>query len=370
MRLVEVDTPALLKEFKNFPKLIYAGDPNFRQISGEYISILMSAVSAFRIRARARAYMGTDDNDNFICRFILLRDNQMPHRVVVCAFEAIPGLQGVGDFVMAAALYFQPSADSIVIGLNGHLNYGGGILLNHFEEPPLYDTNYNPSYYADYFSEYAPHYLSTFLFPLAKTIPLAQRFERTMSESGISVRCFNKRKAVEDVALYTRLNNICFADHFLWTERKKEEDEEMFFHIFDYLQSENILFAEKNGHAIGFLMWVPDFNKACSRRRASLPASLRWRDPAKASGRKCRLYELAVLPAYRNSPALPLLLTTFSRLAIDSGFTQCEGGFILESNTDSMLTAKRYIERMTGSVPEAYRRLALFYAQKGDPCWI
>lgn len=369
MRLVEADRPALLKEFRGLPRAIYGNDPNYRKISGEYVPVLMPGASAFSIRSGARAYLGADDDGRFVCRFILLRDERTPRRVVVSAFESLPGLPGIGDFVMAAARRFEPSADSIVIGLNGHLNYGAGILLNRFEEPPLYDTNYNPPYYADYFRGFTPLHLSTFLVSLAAALPLAGRLERDMGGSGIAVRRFDGRRARGELALYTRLNNECFADHFLWSDRAPEEDAQMFSHVLGFLKPENLLFAEKDGQAIGFLMWMPDFNKACPRRSASLPESLRWRNPARAAKGKCRLYEIAILPKHRNSPALPLLLSAFARFAAESGFERCEGGFILDSNIDSMLTAKRYIERMTGSAPEAYRRFALFYAQKGDPCW-
>lgn len=140
------------------------------------------------------------------------------------------------------------------------------------------------------------------------------------------IRLYDQSHMDEELSLYTRLNNICFEQHPFWTPRREAEDRELFQTMFSSLNSRHLLFAERGGKPAGFLAWFPDYN--CT------------------TGTRCRLYEIAVTPEERNSEVLPLLFCSFVQYAVEEGFTECEGGFILQTNTASTATARRYIDRV------------------------
>ena len=61
--------------------------------------------------------------------------------------------------------------------------------------------------------------------------------------------------------LYNDLNNDAFSDHVFYYKRDPDEDLELFKNFKPLLKSENLLFVEKKGKAVGFMLWYPDFNE-------------------------------------------------------------------------------------------------------------
>ncbi len=370
MKLTPVDGPVLRRAFDTLPRAVYAQLHQFRSIGLDYAAILLSTTSAFSRRCASKPYLILDDAGRALCRFILCLDSERPEAVMLAAFEALSGLEGakLRALIREAIRSEFPQAGQALIGLNGHLNYGAGFLLNRFEEVPLFDTNYNPPYYHDYFPGFRQRLLLTYAMQLEKTVAVADRIEKVFSRSGISIRPFKTSRARAEIELYTQLNNACFAGHEFWTERKVDEDWEMFEHSLPYIEPGHYLLAEKEGKPIGFLLWLPDYNRACSTW-AGLPLSLRWKNKAKPAQARCRLYEIAVLPEERRGPALALLMASFARRALAQGYNFCEGGFILDSNQESLATARRYSERSAGYLPEPHRQLAFYQAGMEESCW-
>jgi hypothetical protein len=92
--------------------------------------------------------------DDVAGRFTLIHDQKLPDYVQVSFFEAQPGLSGVAKLIVEKACSAFPHCKRIVIGLNGHLNYGAGILTSNFGEAPVFGLPYNREYYQDYFPDF------------------------------------------------------------------------------------------------------------------------------------------------------------------------------------------------------------------------
>ncbi len=286
----------------------------------------------------------------------------MPDFVQVAFFEAIPGLSGVVDGLIVAARAMHTGAAKLLIGLNGHLNYGAGILLDRYDEPPVFGLPYNPPYYADYFSGLFCRTCISYRFPLKGIYDWARRAAGTFDTHRVTVRFLNKHHLRREIELYTYIDNQTFSNtpYWYWSNRDPEENFELFSPFRFLMKEEDLLFAELDGKPVGFLLWYPDFNGLVpAGKDIGLGALLRYkfRNPLRAT----RLAEVAVLPEFRKFPVMATLLLKSLPTVEARGYETCEGGFIFEENRASVAMTERYIVR-GGHRLEPYRHYGMYEA--------
>ncbi len=390
IRTQRVESRSDWKRFLDIPAAVYAGNPFARSTEEDLVHLLARPASVFYRHARVESRL-------ILCgahpvgRFSLIADANMPGTVQVAFFEAIAGLSRVSGCIRAAARAFAPDAHRLVVGLCGHLNYAAGFLASRFDEPPVFGLPYTPPWYLDYFADMQAHSMVSFRFHNESFYRLwkENRLRRAAhpEPSRIRVRPMDRRRLREEIALYTELNNACFQQHPYWTDRTPEEDYELFHPFRFLLKEENLLFAEEDGRAVGFLLWYPDFNqlvgpgeplglrhvlfyhaahtvprprpRAVSRLsgiQASAHRLLRQTAPIDT----VRLTEIAVRESHRKAGVVEALIRAFTGIQYLRGFSHTEGGFIFEENVPSITMTRRLLEAAFGQAPEPYRRYVVF----------
>ncbi len=341
---------------------MYEGNTCHRSTEESLTRLLVEGPTAFHRHATVSARL-LRNNGDVVGRCALIHDRNMPEFVQVAFFEALPGLTGVVDGLIEAARAMRTGATRLLIGLNGHLNYGAGILLDRFDQPPVFGLPYNPPYYADYFEGLFCRKSISLRFPLKGIYEWSRRAAGTFDTGGVTVRFLNKRQLRRDIELYTYIDNECFSNtpYWYWSNREAEENYELFHPFRFLLKEEDLLFAEKDGKPVGFLLWYPDFNGLVRPgQEIGLRHLLRYAvaNPVRAT----RLAEVAVLPEYRHLPVMATLLQKSLPTVERRGYETCEGGFIFEENRASVAMTQRYIVRGEGHRLEPYRRYGMFEA--------
>jgi len=363
LNIVEAHSKAHLKAFVNVSDSIYKDNPYYRNTDNDVLEILLSKNNAFRKHASILPCL-IFENEHIAARFFLIHDTKLPEFVQVAFFEAMPNISDLAKAIETKAKECFPEALKIIIGLNGHLNYGAGILLNQFDKVPLFGLNYNPEYYQHYFTGYQLQKLYSYRFEALKNYSYAEILSQRLKSRNIKIRQFNKNNFAQEIEIYTRLNNECFGNHQFWTHRTAEEDMEIFYPFRFLLRGENFLIAEHKGVPIGFILWFPDFNEMVHTKR-QMKASwrfdidvLKYRllNPVKTF----RLAEIGVIPKYQKKGIEFLLLSEMMTYVKKRKYVTGEGGFILESNASSNVMAQRYIERISGKEVLPFRSYALF----------
>lgn len=357
MKLLEVRGKAALNEFYNITKTIYKDNPFYRTTNEEVVKHLTAGSTVFKNHATVIPYI-IKKGDETVGRLALIHDAYLKDYVQIAFFEALPGLENLAELISEKAAARFKECSKIVVGINGHLNYGAGILLNHFDEQPVFELPYNPDYYPDYFKKFHKREIVSFRFETAPFHEYFENFENSVW-NGITVRFMDKRKFKKEIKTYTELNNACFHSHPFWAKRDINEDLEMFYPFRHFLSNENLIFAEYKGKPIGFVLWFPDFNQIVSNKGTlGLKERLKFRlgNPIKTF----RFYEIAVLPQYQISKASFAMIYKMAKAVKAKGYEIGEGGFIFQENTRSITLAVRYLHRAFGEKMDAYRRFAVY----------
>ncbi|MBN1895541.1 hypothetical protein JW906_13670 [bacterium] len=358
MQAVAVHSRKDWRAFYQIEKDVYRECPQHRSTEHDLLHSLVEGPTSFHEHAVVLPHILTEGGVT-VGRFALIRDSLLPDYIQMAFFEALPGLRQVSDTVLEACGRSNHRSKKCVVGLNGHLNYGAGILLNHFHEVPPYGLPYSPPYYQEYFKDFEKRLLVTFHYPMQPFYAYYKEMRLKIREGRMTVRPMNKLRFRRDIGLYTWLNNACFQDHPYWADRTAEEDYELFHSFRHFMKAENLLFAEMKGRPVGFVLWLPDFHQSIGpesklRFGNALKSRLTHRITA------CRFCEIAVLPQHRRSLAAQLLIHRMLAYNERLHFTEGEGGFIFEENSASMELTQGLLKRAFGKPFEPYRRYAVF----------
>lgn len=358
MKTEFLDDRSAHKTFAKVAAAVYKGNKYFKGTEGSIEKLLLSSACAFNTHSSVKKFIISDGND-IVARFALIHDRKLNDYIQVSFFEAQKGLGDIFALIKKEIANHFPTCTKVVVGLNGHLNYGAGILLNRFDEAPLFGLPYNHDYYAGYFKNLHCRKMFTFRFSMETYNEWAKTYLVQRDLTGLTLRFMNKGDIKKESAIYTQLNNQAFAKHPYWANRDKEEDLELFYPFRFLLDNENLIFAEINGKPVGFFLWYPDFNQLISSQRdLNVLDVLKFR--LKSSIDTFRFTEIGIVPEYQRSPVALALISKSLPALLDKGYKYCEGGFIFEENRSSIAFVKRILQRCQGQKPEPYREFAIF----------
>ncbi len=358
MRIELVEGKEAAKLFEKVSSAVYAGNKYFRGTDKSVEELVLGKSKVFAKHAVVKQFVMFDGNDA-VARFALINDKKLPDYVQIAYFEAIKGLGNIYKLIEPEIRKYFPECSKVVAGLNGHLNYGAGILLNRFDEVPVFGLPYQPEYYADYFADFQRRRMFTFRINMEMYAAWANSFQQQREIPGLKLRFMDKKNIKAESAIYTYLNNKAFPNHPYWADREADEDIELFYPFRHLLDNENLVFAEVDGKPVGFFLWYPDFNQMISSHRdLNLIDVLKFRAGKRPD--TFRFTEIGIIPEYQRSTLVFSLIQKPMEIIMKSGFKFCEGGFIFEENKASVAFAKGLFKRSLGAKPDFYREYAVF----------
>jgi GNAT superfamily N-acetyltransferase len=344
--------------FSKFSRTCYRKAPHYRSTEHDVEKLVLEGPSSFHSHAEIACFIIREANTT-IGRFALIHDLNDPAYIKVSFFEALPDCGDILSLIRSRISRLYPDIHKFTIGINGHLNYSAGFLLNRFEEPPVFGLPYTHDYYPAYFRECRERRMVSFRFPNELFFSHNRKLSGTITR-GISVQPMNRKYLDRYVQYYTMLNNKAFSKHPYWSDRTAEEDLELFRPFKYLLKDENLLFAYIDDTPVGFLLWYPDFNQLVKRNNDHLNilsvVNYRLRNPIDTF----RFTEVGVLPAYRHKPVSLALISAMIPHIERQGYRYCEGGFIFLENKQSIALARRSIKRVTGIDSAPYRTYTVY----------
>lgn len=339
MELKFVTTKNEIKQFIGLGKEIYQGNPYYRDSMSEILKLFLDHKTCYLKNGSFFPFIVQDQHQNkILLRAAYMINRKMPDTLMIAFFEAAKGVPEAVSIMLEegrkiAALH---QCTSIVIGLDGHINYGLGFLASHFDVTPCFGFPYSPEYYLDYFRGLKAYQFTSFLTDLSQfNLKKEETILRRLQRHQYTFRCADFNQFDRELRIYTDLNNDAFQDHLWWADRSYEEDYELLYPFRRFIRGENLLIAEKAGIPIGFMLWYPDFNQLIPPGKGlGLQALVRNKLGGRQKIDRLKIAEIGIKPEYQGTGAVLGLFALLYQL-VGGRYRYCEAGWVEENNLKS-----------------------------------
>lgn len=328
---------AEIKSYISFCKELYENDENYRDSLTDILKMVLYKKGEFCKNAEITPMLVTQEERILaVCTFIIARN--LSGTLQIAFFEARKDCQKAVDHIIAAAREKcrAEGLKKITVGLNGHVNYGLGLLASHFDKAVSFGSSYNPPYYVGYFQKFSPkeYHLTSYLTDMERyNLKSEQKILNRISRN-FTFRVADFRNLKQEVEIYTDLNNRCFKEHPFYFEREVSEDYELLYQFKPFINGENLIIAECKGKPVGFMLWYPDFNQLIPPGgRIGLGTYIK----NKLVGWKIdrfKIVEIGIVPEYQNTGVILGLFNKCMQLT-KHRYKWCEAGWILDTNSKS-----------------------------------
>ena len=319
MKIVEVETKDLRKEFVNFPKYLYRNDSKWvTPLDSEVEAVFDPDRNAVFSRGEAIRWLLVDNKNKTLGRIAAFIDEIRKN-----AYKYPTG--GIGYFEViedfnAAAMLFDTAIEWLkergIEAIDGPINFGEndnnwGLLVDGFTIP-TFGMPYNKTYYKDFFEEYGfKNYFDQFSYlkDLSKVNAFPERFMRIAEwiskRPGYSFDHFRFKNAAKYV------NDVVEVYNATWAEFKEDFtplDPEVLHDTIRktkiFLEEDLVWFAYHNDQPIAFFLLYPDINQILKHLSGKLdPLSIAKLLVMKKNHKITRIRAAAagVHPKYQNS---------------------------------------------------------------------
>lgn len=262
----------------------------------------------------------------------------------------------------AAADWLRKKGRSDMRGpVNPSMNDEVGLLVEGFNEPPVVLMTYNPKYYANLLEGYGLEKIKDlYAYRLRhkdyRTEKLSRLTDVIRERYKVTLRNFdfrNKEQFRRDVEDIKRIYNQAWEPNWGFV---KLTDEEFDFLVADLKQIANpefVYIAESEGQTAGFLLALPNINRALiHNKRGSLLGALWCLLTKKKKIDAVRIVVMGVLPEFKNRGLDAYMYNEIGARTERHGMTWGEASWILEDNIEMNKAAVR---TMNGERYKTYR---------------
>lgn len=360
----EVKTKKHLRQFIQFRHRLYDGDANYIPQLEWSERIFLGKKNPF-FKHSDTAYFLAIYNDQIVGRVAAIVNNNHLARYEDGAgffgfFDTIDDQTVCNELLDTAAGWLKSRKLNQMLGPeNFTTNDSVGILVEGFHEPPVIQMPYNKSYYEKLLTNYGMknkmelysyrfHHIDLPDTFMAK----AKQIEKRLNQSGIRIRPINFKKFDEEMEAMRPVYNFANQNHWGFVPLTSEEFMFLANDLKQIVHQENVLFAEKDGQLIGYLVTIPDINQIFAQIPEGKLFPFGWTKLVwKPNITGARMLILGVLPAFRNLGIDWCFYAKTSAFYQKTGIEWTEACYVMKDN--SMMN--RIIEKIGGKRAKIYR---------------
>lgn len=338
-----VRTAADLRRFIALPYRLHRGDPNWvPRLRVEVKQALSRKKNPFFQHAEAEYFLA-EVNSEAVGRIAAIHNwlhNEFHQDTAgFFGFFECRDDQAVANALFeAAAAWLKERGLTVMRGPTSFsTNDECGLLVEGFDTPPTILSPYNPPYYVHLVEE-AGFQKAKDLFQYESTSPqIPERLIRgarlIAQRQQITLRSLNLRAFDQEVETVKALYNQAWEKNWGFVPLTDAEIDHLAAQLKPVVVPDLVVFAEKDGQAIGLGMALPDFNQALKVNPSGrlFPGILKvlW---ASRQIRRIRVLLLGLLKEYRRSGADVLMYQWIWEKGYALGYRWAEAGWVLEDN--------------------------------------
>jgi len=353
MQILPAQTWSQQKAFLDFPWKIYKDDPYWVP----QLRLEQSGLVGFRVFGHKDPFYEHNECQSFLAkegRHVLGRICAIWNRGHIDRYNDGVGFLGFFDCIDdtdvarglfdAAADFLRQRGCTVLRGpVNPSLNHTLGLLIDGFNSSPKFMMTYNPPYYERLFEEngftkaqdlYA-YWGEVEMLPKvrAKLLPICEQIEE---RTGATTRSVDVKNFQRDVELFLNIYNKAMSNTWGFVPMSLNEIKEMAFYLKYLIVPELTTAVEVDGKMVGASFALPDFNP---RIQAIGGRITPWRLfkllRRKEEIKSIRVLSTNVLPEYQMLGLGLVLLNGLVPKVVESGITDAEFSWVLESNSFS-----------------------------------
>ena len=282
--LQEVTTPALEREWLDFPKRIYKGNRNWVcPLDVDVLEVFNPSKNELFADGEAIRWVARDARGELVGRIAAFYNREKAsieeQPTGGCGFFESIDDQQVADMLFEASRMWLASRG--MEAMDGPINFGQrrdwwGLLVEGYEFQPLYKNPYNPPYYKELFENYGfKNYFNqhSFIWRVNDSEANKQIFaraERLYTVPGYRVENIDMNNLEEAAESFRVIYNKAWALFSGVKPMTQEEALEMVREMKPIIDPNIIFFAYFNEEPIGFFITVPDLNRLIGKFNGKL----------------------------------------------------------------------------------------------------
>ena len=274
-RLFEVTSPALVREWIDFPKRLYRGNRNWVcPLDNDVLEVFDPAKNELFADGEAVRWIVRDASGTVVGRIAAFYNLEKPrwrsNPQAVADFSSASIPQQVADMLFDAARLWLASRG--MEAMDGPINFGNrdswwGLLVEGHEFQPLYENPYNPPYYKDLFERYGfCNYFNqhTYIWRSGITENSNRIFDRAAhlhATPGYHVENIDMKNLEEAAENFRIVYNKAWALFSGVKPLGRDEAMRLMRMLRPIIDPRIVFFAYFNDEPIGFFIMVPDLNR-------------------------------------------------------------------------------------------------------------
>jgi GNAT superfamily N-acetyltransferase len=348
MKIIEVTSKKLKKQFIDFPHDLYADDPNYvPEVFIGQKDLMNEAKNPFFKHSKATLFLAKK-GEEIVGRIAAIRNNNYNEFIGVGTKGFFGFFDVIEDYEVAKLLLDTVSnwckkenLNALMGPTNFSTNDTAGLLVEGFDRPPVVSMTYNKLYFKGFLERYGFEksmdmlaYHVTEEEANMKAVKLASRLEERLAGRGITIRKINMKKFDAEIDKLEKVYIKAWDKNWGFVPPTSEEFQHLGADLKLIADPELVLLAEEDGKTVGFVGAIPDMNMVLKKvkRGRLFPFGIFKILFGKKKITRIRVLLLGVLEEYRGRGIEGILYAKVISNALNKGYTQAEASWVLDNN--------------------------------------
>ncbi|NCI45459.1 hypothetical protein [Sediminibacterium soli] len=275
MKITEVTSAADAKDFVKVNALMNRGNPHYiRPLDHEVNAVFDPAKNKLFQYGEAKRWLAKDDKGNLTGRIAAFTNSKYINKGTGFSTGGIGFFDSINDQAAANALFDTAKewlAAKGMEAMDGPINFGDrdkwwGLMVEGFDDEPMYGMSFNPAYYEQLFSDYGfQNYYNQYYYSMKVDDPLPERYPERHAKFASKPDYVAKHIKLSDLVTYAgdfaTVYNAAWAQHGEGKEITKEQVIKLFRTMKPIMDERAVWFAYYKQDPIAMFINIPDVNQ-------------------------------------------------------------------------------------------------------------
>lgn len=275
MQVIEVTTPEEIRDFIEVNAVMNSGNPNYiRPLDNEVEAVFNPKKNKNFKYGEAKRWIALDDEGGVIGRIAAFTNERYINKGTEFKAGGVGFFDCINDQAVANVLFDTAKAWLELKGMeamDGPINFGDrdkwwGLMVEGFDDEPMYGMSFNPPYYEQLFTGYGfENYYNQYYYSMQVDDPLPSRFPerhaKFKGKAGYEAKHVEMNRLEKYAGDFATVYNAAWAQHGEGKEITKEQVVKLFNSMKAIMDPRMVWFAYYKEEPIAMFINIPDLNQ-------------------------------------------------------------------------------------------------------------